>query len=260
MHPFLSKAVETSQSMKNVLQESFVKEKMESDCTHGETGEAIELSELPLRELNEGTKILMPDMGVIKTQSLEAVKQNNLEIKQVSIQENKISRELEEGEKQYLKENTSLSENAVNSIFVDIDGNYYLKCRNEDLAGKNHDVTGIKYVKKIVDVDHVKITVVVPEFPTIFECEIPAKLWEAGDKEIFTECTEKLKDNIEANPELKARFNEQQLEQITNNEPYIRGYTWHHSEIPGKMQLVETKIHAMSGHTGGNSIWCGGIR
>lgn len=31
-------------------------------------------------------------------------------------------------------------------------------------------------------------------------------------------------------------------------------------EIPGKMQLVETKVHVQSGHTGGNLIWCGGIR
>lgn len=45
-----------------------------------------------------------------------------------------------------------------------------------------------------------------------------------------------------------------------NGEPYIKGYTWHHSEIPGKMQLVETKVHVQSGHTGGNLIWCGGIR
>ena len=51
-----------------------------------------------------------------------------------------------------------------------------------------------------------------------------------------------------------------QVEQIMRGEPYIKGYTWHHSEIPGKMQLVETKTHVMSGHTGGNSIWCGGIR
>ena len=61
-------------------------------------------------------------------------------------------------------------------------------------------------------------------------------------------------------PELAKQFTPQQLEQIMDGEPYIKGMTWHHSEIPGRMELVETRIHAPSSHTGGNSIWCGGIR
>ena len=79
-------------------------------------------------------------------------------------------------------------------------------------------------------------------------------MWESGDKENFKYSTEQLRDYLETHPELKSKFTEQQLEQIMNGEPYIKGYTWHHSEIPGKMQLVETKVHVQSGHTGGNLI------
>lgn len=223
-----------------------------------EVSETHEVSEILSKGLDEATKILRPDMEAIKTQSLEAVKESNLEKSQISVKED-VLRELNAKERQDLGR-TRLSETAIESIRVDPEGNYHLKCRNEELAGRNHEVTGVKYVEKNITVDGVEISVVVPEFPAAFECEIPPEMWENGDREIFRECTEQLRAYLEENPEKGLRFNEQQLEQIMNGEPYIRGYTWHHSEISGKMQLVETKIHAMSGHTGGNSIWCGGIR
>ncbi len=33
------------------------------------------------------------------------------------------------------------------------------------------------------------------------------------------------------------------------------GHVWHHHQITGRMQLVNEKIHAQTGHTGGFSIW-----
>ena len=33
-----------------------------------------------------------------------------------------------------------------------------------------------------------------------------------------------------------------------------KGYTWHHHQDKGRMQLVETEIHAKTGHTGGFSL------
>lgn len=253
----VNKQMETSPFGKGELQEGRLQERTEVVDSPEKVMETPEVSK---KELEEGRKILQPDMELIKTQSLEAVKQSNLEKTQTAVKEDNEFRELTEEEKQYLRENTRLSETAIENIRVDAEGNYHLKCRNEELAGKNHEVTDVKYVEKTITVDGVEITVVVPEFPSVFECEIPAEMWENGDREIFKECTEQLRDYLEAHPEMKSQFSEQQLEQIMNGEPYIKGYTWHHSEIPGKMQLVETKAHAMSGHTGGNSIWCGGIR
>ena len=33
------------------------------------------------------------------------------------------------------------------------------------------------------------------------------------------------------------------------------GYTWHHNEAFGVMQLVDSAVHAATGHTGGFAIW-----
>ena len=33
-----------------------------------------------------------------------------------------------------------------------------------------------------------------------------------------------------------------------------KGYTWHHHQTKGRMQLVETEVHAKTGHTGGFSL------
>lgn len=33
------------------------------------------------------------------------------------------------------------------------------------------------------------------------------------------------------------------------------GYTWHHHQETGRMQLVESDIHRQTGHTGGFSLW-----
>jgi hypothetical protein len=33
------------------------------------------------------------------------------------------------------------------------------------------------------------------------------------------------------------------------------GYTWHHHQTTGRMQLVESKVHMKTGHTGGFSLW-----
>ncbi len=34
-----------------------------------------------------------------------------------------------------------------------------------------------------------------------------------------------------------------------------KGYTWHHHQNTGRMQLVESAVHAKTGHTGGFSLW-----
>ncbi len=34
-----------------------------------------------------------------------------------------------------------------------------------------------------------------------------------------------------------------------------KGYTWHHHQSTGRMQLVNSSIHSKTGHTGGFSLW-----
>ena len=62
---------------------------------------------------------------------------------------------------------------------------------------------------------------------------------------------------VKANNKLRESFTPDQLEEIENgvisNAP--AGWTWHHNENEGIMQLVNAETHKMARHTGGNSIW-----
>ena len=129
---------------------------------------------------------------------------------------------------------------------------------NADLAGKTHPETGVPYVEKTVDTPEGKETLAFPEFDSSFDAKLPDDLLEGTDKQHFDECNKQLKNWCEENPEkAKKKFSDEQLEQIeAGKNP--KGYTWHHHEDTGKMQLVDSSIHAKSAHTGGRAIWGGG--
>ncbi len=134
----------------------------------------------------------------------------------------------------------------------------HTKTKNEDLEGKRHPVTGVLFEKKIVTLpDGRKIEVVVPVFDSVFDVQLPEDLYSASDYKQFAECNKQLKEKIESDPDFRSKFTEEQIEQIMNGET-PDGYTWHHDAETGKMQLVDSKIHAQTGHTGGKEFWGGG--
>ena len=112
--------------------------------------------------------------------------------------------------------------------------------------------------KHVFVLDGEKVEGVFPKFDSKFETVLPKELRTASDTEQFKYCTEKLVKQIEKDPELAKQFAPRQLEQIKNGEPRISGLTWHHNEIPGKMQLVDAREHNACRHTGGRSVWGGG--
>jgi hypothetical protein len=255
---------------------------------------AAELKEAVVKEVTKESVTLRPDIDAIKSKSLEAIEASNakkVDIKDVSNVESVANQEVSDAEKitaaevpdtekvdatettsdelrpisdklkAQLEDDGILSNKAIDAIRIDADGNYVLdNCRNKELAGEKHPETGVAFVEKTIQVGSIQLKVVVPEFPAKFVLNIPKELWKKGDEVIFKYCTERLRDAIQANPELAKQFTKQQLEQIMNGEPYIKGLTWHHSAIPGRMELVDSKLHATTGHTGGNTIWCGGVR
>ena len=215
----------------------------------------------------KATTVLEPNMSEIQEVTLDAVEQTNIEKAKAKIDE--ISQqlsELTEEKKRKLREENSLPENLIDAIRIDENSNYRVKCINERYKYMENPDTGIRYVEKTITVNGVEITVIVPEFPSIFDVEIPPDIWERGDTSIFKYCTEELKEYLDANPEAKVNFTSEQLdiiEMICSSEirnPRIPGFTWHHSEMPGKMQLVDFKTHFDTRHTGGDFLWCGGIR
>ena len=135
---------------------------------------------------------------------------------------------------------------------------YNLITRNQALEGDVHPVTGVPFEQKtVLDAEGNAATGVFPKFESSFDAQLSKDMLTASDKEQFTECGSQLKDSVSNDPELAKRFSNEQLEQILNCDT-PDGYTWHHNEELGRMQLVKSDIHALTGHTGGRSIWGGG--
>lgn len=138
-----------------------------------------------------------------------------------------------------------------------LDGIYKLKTKADAFAGKTMPETGVKYLTKTVDLFGNKIEGVFPKFKPLFNCELPKDLLKASDTKQFNECNKQLRETIKTDSSLKDRFSARQLEQI-NAGKTPGGCVWHHNEKVGKMELVDSKIHAMTNHTGGKAIWGGG--
>lgn len=134
----------------------------------------------------------------------------------------------------------------------------HIKTINEELSGKIHPETDVGYHRHTFRLNGEKVEGVFPEFKGKFDTYLPKDLKMASDTEQFKYCTEKLKQRIEQSPEFARNFTSRQIEQIKAGEPRISGLTWHHNEIPGKMQLVDASAHQQCRHTGGRSIWGGG--
>lgn len=131
---------------------------------------------------------------------------------------------------------------------------YELKTVNDELDGKEHKETGVKYEKKTVEVDGMRIRGVFPKFQSKFDAQLPGDKRLASDAVQKGECNKQLKEAIQKNPELKKQFTEKQLQQIDDGKT-PSNYVWHHNEEPGKMQLVDAKTHSSAKHTGGKAIW-----
>ena len=133
-----------------------------------------------------------------------------------------------------------------------------LKTRNEWLEGHVHPETGVPYNR--VELQFPDGTIregVFPEFDAKFETILPDELLKASDYKQFNACNEQLRDAVNNDPSMKEKFSEVQLQQIEDGET-PDGYTWHHHQETGKMQLVDTGVHMGTPHTGGKVIWGGG--
>ncbi|WP_422122330.1 HNH endonuclease [Planococcus sp. X10-3] len=133
-----------------------------------------------------------------------------------------------------------------------------ISCINERFEGSEHDKTSIEYIRKEVEMSDGEIKEgVFPVFDSAFDAHLDKPQYEQSDAKHFKEANSQLKEAIENNPEMGDKFTAEQLEQIEFNDT-PDGYTWHHSEDAGQLQLVDSMVHAQSGHTGGRSIWGGG--
>lgn len=145
-----------------------------------------------------------------------------------------------------------------NESQVKNDGLRKLNTRNQGLEGQNHPETGVPYERKAVSLDTgEKAEGVFPQFDSKFDVQLPEELEKETDSKQSRECNRQLKEKCESDPEFRKQFTEDQLDDIAHGQT-PEGYTWHHSEEKGKMQLVEYNTHSRTPHTGGRSLWGGG--
>lgn len=151
---------------------------------------------------------------------------------------------------------SNAKDSAINTSRLEENGQKIL-CRNEELAGKVHPVTGVPFEKRTMMVEGVKKEVVVPVFKSKFEAQLSGDKLKSSDAVQFKECNNQLKEAVDTTTDLRSSFTDEELEQIENGDT-PDGYTWHHDAEVGKMQLVDTEKHQRTGHTGGRNIWGGG--
>lgn len=175
--------------------------------------------------------------------------------------EKKEIRTLTEDEKNDIQQKTGWSDEQMKKCTIDEDGVIHYKCDNQELEGKKHEGSGVEYVRKAIDINGVKVEVVVPNFDSMFDVQLPEELIKESNPKQFKECNQQLKEAVNENSELREKFTDDQIEDIMECKT-PEGYTWHHDAEIGKMQLVETKMHDRTqggaAHTGGKSIWGGG--
>jgi hypothetical protein len=92
--------------------------------------------------------------------------------------------------------------------------------RNAHLAGKTHPKTGVPFNKN----GH-------PEFGNVAIADV--KIKPTGSRRLDRSAANKAA-GLPETPD---------------------GYTWHHHQEHGRMQLVPSELHQATGHTGGFSLW-----
>lgn len=131
---------------------------------------------------------------------------------------------------------------------------------NNDLNGYEHPETGVPFAEKTVELPNGEaVEGTFPVFDSEFSVVIAEELYLESDDVHFNLANDTLYQAIQEDPNLanELELSNTDIQALANgNTP--EGYTWHHNEEPGVLQLVDEEIHEQTGHTGGRFIWGGG--
>lgn len=166
-----------------------------------------------------------------------------------------------------------------------------IKTINQSYEGAYFPTTKVKFNRREVkDATGNKVEGVFADFTSynLFTVPLPQSYWNKTDKEQFNYCLDQLRLDFECNRstlerKLKADHHllidngintlhgavldaaailEKQVGDILHTKSAQQGrfygYTWHHTEHTGEMQLIPDYIHKLVKHTGGREMWGGG--
>ncbi|MFC4801213.1 HNH endonuclease [Neobacillus sp. GCM10023253] len=143
--------------------------------------------------------------------------------------------------------------------FVDAED---LDTRNDHLNGEFHPETGVPFIEKTVELpsgDY--MTGTFPVFESDVEVQLPEELYLQSDNVHFSFANHELYEAIQSDSALAQQIglDPHDIAQLgQGNTP--EGFTWHHNEEPGVLQLVDEDVHQNTGHTGGRELWGSGVR
>ncbi|WP_429945559.1 HNH endonuclease [Bibersteinia trehalosi] len=117
--------------------------------------------------------------------------------------------------------------------------------RNTNLAGKKHPKTGVPFDSKGYPIfDDIAKYDTRLDIKSFRSATYPEQM-EMATKQLYKDLGE---------DGLKKLFNQKQINAIKNGDKKIPGFTWHHHQDTGRMQLVPEWQHSKTGHIGGDYI------
>lgn len=127
-----------------------------------------------------------------------------------------------------------------------------------DLTKPNVKLAGT-FKEAIINDQQVRINFDERGFPIFdkhikYETRISGNLSEMDSQAHMRAATRQLRSDIEAGVQGNT-FNDNQIKQIMSGRDKIDGYTWHHHQDVGRMQLLPEELNQKFGHVGGNDIW-----
>jgi hypothetical protein len=143
---------------------------------------------------------------------------------------------------------------------VDGDGPVTIETTNDHLVGSVHPETNVFFEENTVELPNgQEVTGVYPVFDAEYEVEMDESIYLQSDYVHFSYANAELYDAIQSDPQIATEIGltEQDIQALANGDT-PEGFTWHHSEEPGVLQLVDDDIHANTGHDGGRELWGGG--
>ena len=93
-----------------------------------------------------------------------------------------------------------------------------------------------------------------PKFKAYYTVKLRKKYWKESRERHFYMANRILCEDNRAVKKLK--LSRKQIQEL-NHYKTPSGYTWHHHQDAGILQLVDAEIHEKTGHYGGHSIWGG---
>ena len=143
--------------------------------------------------------------------------------------------------------------------FIDGGDVVFAESINDHHEGDVHPVTGVSFERTEVNYAGETISGVFPVFESEFTAQLQPAEYTLSDYSHEQIANGQLYAAIQAEPSLQAELGLTNAE-VSNLQQNVTptGYTWHHYEQPGQLQLVSSDVHDQTAHTGGRFIWGGG--